>query len=78
MRHQRLEYIEKGLQEDPENANLLIYKGLFYREQQMMTKDPMKRKELDRMALQVYDQAVEMQKKKEIERKQKKDSKTKK
>jgi tetratricopeptide (TPR) repeat protein len=72
-----LEYIEKGLQEDPENANLLIYKGLFYRERQMMTKDPVKSKELHQMALQVYDKAVEMQKKKEAERKQKKDSKKK-
>jgi tetratricopeptide (TPR) repeat protein len=58
-----LEYIEKALQEDPENVNLLIYKGLFYRERQMMTKDPAKRKELDQMAWQFYDQAVAMQKK---------------
>lgn len=71
-----LEYIEKGLQEDPENANLLIYKGLFYRERQMMTKDQAKRKELDQMALQFYSQAVAAQKKKEAERKQKKDSGT--
>jgi tetratricopeptide (TPR) repeat protein len=42
-----LEYIEKGLQEDPENANLLIYQDLFYRERQKMTKEPAKRKELD-------------------------------
>jgi tetratricopeptide (TPR) repeat protein len=59
-----LEYIEKGLQEDPGNTNLLIYKGLFYRERQMMTNDPAKRKELAQKALQIYDMAVDSQKKK--------------
>jgi tetratricopeptide (TPR) repeat protein len=72
-----LGYIEKGLQEDPENVSLLIYKGLFYRERQMMTKDPAKRKELEKMALQVYEQAVAIQKKKEAERKRKEGSRTK-
>jgi tetratricopeptide (TPR) repeat protein len=72
-----LEYIEKSLQQDPENGNSMIYKGLFYRERLMMTKDPAKRKELDQMAMQFYDQAVVMMKKREAERKQKKGSGTK-
>jgi tetratricopeptide (TPR) repeat protein len=72
-----LEYIEKALQEDPEHANSLFYKGLLYRERQMLTKDPGKRKELDQMAMQIYDQAVATQRKKESERKQKKGSGTK-
>jgi tetratricopeptide (TPR) repeat protein len=42
-----LEYIEKSLQEDPEYVNAIIYKGFLYRERQMLTKDPAKRKELD-------------------------------
>jgi tetratricopeptide (TPR) repeat protein len=69
-----LEFIEKALQEDPEHANSLFYKGLLYRERQMLTKDPAKRKELDEMAMKIYDEAVAIQKKKESERKQKKDA----
>jgi tetratricopeptide (TPR) repeat protein len=69
-----LEYIEKALQEDPEDANSLFYRGLLYRERQMLTKDPVKRKELDQMAMKSYDQATAMQKKKEAERKQRKEA----
>ncbi|MBO0799807.1 MAG: hypothetical protein J2P31_13380 [Blastocatellia bacterium] len=66
-----LEYIEKALQEDPEDGNALIYKGMLYRERQMMTKDPEKRKELDQLARQIYDQAVILLKQRETERNKK-------
>lgn len=72
-----LEYIEKALEKDPEDADALFYKGLLYRERQMMTKDAAKRKELDQIALKLNDQAVEMQKRKEEERKQKKETQSK-
>jgi tetratricopeptide (TPR) repeat protein len=69
-----LEYIEKALQEDPEHVNSLFYKGLLYRERQMMTKDPAKRKELGDIALKFNEQASELMQKQEEERKQKQES----
>jgi Tetratricopeptide repeat len=66
-----LEYIEKALQEDPEHVNSLFYKGLLYRERQMLTKDPVKRKELGDIALKFNEQASALMQKQETERKQK-------
>jgi tetratricopeptide (TPR) repeat protein len=65
-----LEYIEKSLQEDPEYVNAMLYKGFLYRERQMMTKEPAKRKELEEIALKIYDEAVARQKQKGTEKKQ--------
>jgi tetratricopeptide (TPR) repeat protein len=60
-----LEYIEKALKEDPEYVDAYYYKGLLYREQQMLTKEEAKRKELDSIAQKISDQANTLQKKKE-------------
>jgi tetratricopeptide (TPR) repeat protein len=72
-----LEYIEKALQEDPEHVNSLFYKGLLYRERQMLTKDPAKRKELGDIALKLNEQATTLMQKQEQERKQKKEAEAK-
>jgi Tetratricopeptide repeat len=69
-----LEYIEKALQEDPEHVNSLFYKGLLYRERQMLTKDTAKRKELGDIALRLNEQATALMQKQEQERKQKKEA----
>jgi tetratricopeptide (TPR) repeat protein len=66
-----LEYIEKALQEDPDHVNSLFYKGLLYRERQMLTKDPVKRKELGDIALKFNERATELMQKQEQEKKQK-------
>ncbi|MBO0798793.1 MAG: hypothetical protein J2P31_08205, partial [Blastocatellia bacterium] len=63
-----LEYMEKAIEQYPEDADSLFYKGLLYRERQMLTKDPAKRKELEQIALKLNDQAVELQKRREAER----------
>jgi tetratricopeptide (TPR) repeat protein len=72
-----LEYIEKALQVDPEHVNSLYYKGLLYRERQMLTKDPVKRKELGDIALKLNEQATTLMQKQEQERKQKKEAEAK-
>jgi len=64
-----LEYVEKALQEDPEDANSLFYKGMLYGQRQMLTKDPAKRKEIEQMRIKIGDLAVEAQKRKEREQK---------
>jgi hypothetical protein len=69
-----LEYIEKALQVDPEHVNSLYYKGLLYRERQMLTKDPVKRKELGEIAQKLNDQATALGQKQEEEKKQKKEA----
>jgi Tetratricopeptide repeat len=69
-----LEYIEKALQVDPEHVNSLYYKGLLYRERQMLTKDPAKRKELGEIAQRLNDQATALGQKQEEEKKQKKEA----
>jgi hypothetical protein len=68
-----LEYIEKALQEDPEHVSSLFYKGLLYRERQMLTKDPVRRKELGEIALKLNEQATALMQKQEQERKQKRE-----
>ncbi|HMX25998.1 MAG TPA: hypothetical protein PLD20_21870 [Blastocatellia bacterium] len=60
-----LEYIEKALSVDPEYVEAMFYKGLLYRQQQMLTKEEPKHKELGDMAKKISDEAVELQKKKE-------------
>jgi tetratricopeptide (TPR) repeat protein len=72
-----LEYIERALQENPEDSNSLFYKGLLYRERQMLTKDPVKRKELGDIALKLNEQASALLQKQEMERKQKKEAEAK-
>ncbi len=59
-----LEYIEKALREDPEYVDAMLYEGLLYRERQMLTKEESKRKELDQMAVKIYEKASALQKKK--------------
>jgi hypothetical protein len=66
-----LEYIEKALAIDPEYVDAMFYKSLLIRQQQMLTKDPAKRKELDEKAKKITDEASALQKKKEAEAKQK-------
>jgi hypothetical protein len=72
-----LEYVERALQEDPEHVNSLFYKGLLYRERQMLTKDTAKRKELGDIAQKLNDQASELMQKQEAERKQKQEAEAK-
>ena len=60
-------YIEKVLEIDPENEEAMFYKGMLYREQEKMTKDPAKHKELDQMAVRTAADATELQKKKQAE-----------
>lgn len=66
-----LEYIEKALATDPEYVDAMFYKSLLYREQQMLTKDESKRKELDEKAKKISEEASALQKKKEAEAKAK-------
>jgi tetratricopeptide (TPR) repeat protein len=66
-----LEYIEKALQQDPEDPNSLFMKGLLYRERQMLTKDPVKRKELGDIGLKLNEKATELMQQREQQRKQK-------
>lgn len=60
-----LEYIEKALAADPEYVEAMFYKGLLYRQQQMLTKEEPKRKELGDLAKKISDEAVTLQQKKE-------------
>lgn len=60
-----LEYIEKALAIDPEYVDAMFYKGLLYRQQQMLTKEEAKRKELGDMAKKISDEASALQQKKE-------------
>jgi tetratricopeptide (TPR) repeat protein len=60
-----LEYIEKALNVDPEYVDAWYYKGLLYREKQKLTKEEAKRRELDKLAVKIADDATALQKKKE-------------
>lgn len=66
-----LEYIEKALSIDPEYVDAMFYKGLLYRQQQMLTKEEPKRKELGDLAKKISDQASALQQKKEAAAKKK-------
>lgn len=59
------ENFEKALRLDPEYVDVLYYKGLLYREQQKLTKEDAKRKELDKIAVKIAAEASALQKKKE-------------
>jgi tetratricopeptide (TPR) repeat protein len=72
-----LEHIERALQEDPEHVSSLFYKGLLYRERQMLTKDTVKRKELGDLAQKLNDQATALMQKQEAERKQRQEAEAK-
>jgi tetratricopeptide (TPR) repeat protein len=62
-----LEYIEKAIQVDPTYVDALFYKGLLYREQQKLTKDEARRKELAATSVRIADEASALMKKKEAE-----------
>jgi len=59
------ENFEKALKLDPEYVDVMYYKGLLYREQQKLTKEDAKRKELDKIAVKIAADASALQKKKE-------------
>jgi hypothetical protein len=58
-------YIEKTLEIDPENVEAMFYKGMLIREQEKMTKDASKHKELDQAAVKIAADANDLQKKKQ-------------
>ena len=62
-----LEFIEKAIAVDPTYADAMFYKGLLYREQQKLTKEDAKRKELDNLAVKIAEQATAVMKQKEAE-----------
>lgn len=72
-----LEYIEKALSVDPEYVEAMFYKGLLYRQQQMLTKEEAKRKELGDLAKKISDEAVALQQKKEAAAKKEEEAKPK-
>jgi tetratricopeptide (TPR) repeat protein len=56
------EYFEKALEIDPEYTEPMFYKSLLYRERQKLTKDEAKRKEFEKMATKIADEATALQK----------------
>jgi hypothetical protein len=72
-----LKYIEKALAEDSEYVDAQFYKGLLYREKQKLTKEEPKRKGYADMAEKIANQAVELQKKKEAQKKAEEEAKAK-
>jgi hypothetical protein len=58
-------YIEKTLAIDPENVEAMFYKGMLIREQEKMTKDAARHKELDQAAVKTAADATDLQKKKQ-------------
>ena len=62
-----LEYIEKAIQVDPSYVDAMFYKGLLYREQQKLTKDEARRRELAAISVRIADEASALMKKKEAE-----------
>lgn len=62
-----LEYIEKAINVDPGYVDAMFYKGLLYREQQKLTKDEARRKELAAISIRTAEEASQLQKKKEAE-----------
>jgi tetratricopeptide (TPR) repeat protein len=55
------EYFEKSLEIDPEYTEPMFYKGLLYRERQKLTKDEAKRKEFEKMATKIAEEATALQ-----------------
>ena len=66
---QAMSYLEKSLAEDPEYVDAQFYKALVYREKQKLTKEEPKRKEFADMAEKISKEAVEVQKRKEAQKK---------
>ena len=62
-----LEYIEKAIQVDPTYVDAMFYKGLLYREQQKLTRDEARRKELAAISVRIAEEASALMKKKEAE-----------
>ena len=62
-----LEYIEKAINVDPGYVDAMFYKGLLYREQQKLTKDESRRKDLAAAATRTAEEASALMKKKESE-----------
>ncbi len=62
-----LEYLEKAIQVDPAYVDAMFYKGLLYREQQKLTKDEARRKELASLSVKIAEEASALMKKKEAE-----------
>jgi len=72
---QAMSYLEKSLAEDPEYVDAQFYKALVYREKQKLTKEEPKRKEFADMAEKVSKDAVELQKRKEAQKKAEEEAK---
>ena len=62
-----LEYLEKAIQVDPTYVDAMFYKGLLFREQQKLTKDEARRKELSATAVKIAEEASVLMKKQEAE-----------
>jgi hypothetical protein len=72
-----LMYLEKSLAEDPEYVDAQFYKALVYREKQKLTKEEAKRKEYADMAEKISKEAVDLQKRKEAQKKAEEEAKAK-
>ncbi|MBI1764923.1 MAG: hypothetical protein HYR56_26230 [Acidobacteria bacterium] len=70
-------YLEKAIAQDAEYFDAYFYKALVYREKQKLTKEEPKRKEYADMAEKITKQAVELQKKKEAQKKAEEEAKAK-
>jgi hypothetical protein len=62
-----MEFVEKALAVDPEQSDVMFYKGLFYREKQKMTKNEADRKKFADEADTIAKKATEISKRKEAE-----------
>lgn len=70
-------YLEKSLAQDPEYVDAQFYKALVYREKQKLTKEEPKRKEYADMAEKISKEAVDLQKRKEAQKKAEEEAKAK-
>ncbi|HKX32027.1 MAG TPA: hypothetical protein VJ302_30345 [Blastocatellia bacterium] len=62
-----LEFVEKALAVNPEYVDAMFYKALLYRELQKLTKEEAKRKEMERTALKINDDAAAVQRRRQAE-----------
>jgi len=72
---QAMSFLEKSLAQDPEYVDAQFYKALVYREKQKLTKEELKRKEFADMAEKISKEAVEIQKRKEAQKKAEEEAK---
>ena len=72
---QAMSFLEKSLAQDPEYVDAQFYKALVYREKQKLTKEEPKRKEFADMAEKISKEAVEIQKRKEAQKKAEEEAK---